>query len=127
MRDFDAVLTRQVLSDPHRNEAVFASEMKNLFLDLDRRAVGMPLRDQRLVGQSFLAALSIGVTPTVKAAATNAEISAGLGDVARLLSVPQDTQLTCDLSSILAHEHLLHPRIGSYAESVPRVPTCLQI
>ena len=113
VRDFDAVIARQVPDDPHWTEVVFASEMKNLFLDLDRRAVGMPLRDRRLVGQSILAACSIGVTPTVKAAATNAEISAGLGDVARLLSVLQDTQLTCDLSSILAHEHLLHPSIGS--------------
>ena len=97
------MLARQVPGDPHRTEAVFASEMKNLFLDLDRRVVGMPLRDRLRVDQGFLAVFSLGVTPMAKAAATNAEISAGLGDVARLLSVLQDTQLICDLSSILAH------------------------
>ena len=47
VRDFDAVIARQVPDDPHRTKVVFASEMKNLFLDLLRAPVSRRRRKRQ--------------------------------------------------------------------------------
>jgi len=95
---------------------VLAAKMEDLLLNLDRRSIGMPLRNRRPVRQTGVVVLPIGVTSPVETVAADAKISTGLCDVTRLFGVLKNTKLACDFALIPAHEHLLHPRIGSLLE-----------
>jgi hypothetical protein len=88
VRDLDVVVSCQVPNDPHRAEMVLASQMKNLLLNLNWCAIGMPLWDWWLVDQRFFTAFPIGRPPSVEAAATNPEIPTGFGGITNLFSVP---------------------------------------
>jgi hypothetical protein len=90
--------------------------MEDLLLDLDRYSIGMPLWNWWPVHQAGITMFPIGLTPTVETAAADAKISTGLGDVTGLFCVTQNTKLARDLALILAHEHLLHPGMGSLLE-----------
>ena len=90
--------------------------MKDLLFDLDRRAISMPLRDRRPVHQTGVTVFPVSLTPSVEAAAADAKVSTCLRDVAADISMLKNTKLARDLALILAHEHLLRPRIGSLLE-----------
>lgn len=69
---------------------ILASQMENFLLDLDRRFVGVPFRNGRVVHQTGVAIFPIGFTPTIEAAATNPEISAGFRNVPSLVRMLQN-------------------------------------
>ena len=56
VRHFDVMIARQIPNDPHWTEVVFATKIKNLFLALRRRSVGMPFGDGRRVDQAIFSA-----------------------------------------------------------------------
>lgn len=61
----------------------------------------MPLRDRWTVHQAGVTVLSIGFTPSIEAAATDAKISTGPGDVTGLFSMLQNTKFARDLALVL--------------------------
>jgi hypothetical protein len=79
--DFDPSVSRQIPDDPDRAEVVLAAKMKDLLLNLDRYSIGMPLWNFWPVHESGITVLPMGLTSTVEAAASDANISTGLGDM----------------------------------------------
>lgn len=110
------MVARQVPDDPPWAEVIFAAKMKDLFLDLDWRAVGVPLWDWWPIHQTGFPMFPIGFTPSIEATAAHTKISTRLRNVTGLISVLKNSKLTRDLALILVHEHLLRPRIGILME-----------
>ena len=110
------MIARQIPDDPHGAEMVLAAKMEHLLFDLDRRLIGVPLRDRGAVHQAGLSVLPISCTPPVETAATHPKIPASFGHLPGRLSMLRNTKLPYDIALVLAHEHLLHSRTGSLSE-----------
>ena len=112
VRHLDVVIARQIQNDPHWAEVVFATKIKNLFLALGRRSVGMPFGDGRRIDQACFSGLGVGFAPAVITGATDPKIAAGLTDMADLFCIAQNPQLALNLPFVLDHKHLLLPNLG---------------
>jgi len=68
------------------------------------------------VYQPGLSTICKCLAPTVEAGSANPKISAGLGYMPSLFSVPQYPKFALYLALILVHEHLLLPKAGRLME-----------
>jgi len=84
--------------------------MQDFLRDGLRRPVRMVVRNRSLIGQSCLAAICKGMTPTIEAGSPDPEVSAGLADVTRRRSVIKNAQLAPDF--LLVFGHLSHRRLS---------------
>jgi|GEM_PF-6126834 len=86
----------QIPDDADRPEMVFAAQMQDFLRNCLRRPVRMVVQNRSLIGQSGLAMICEGMTPSIETGSPDPEVSAGLADVTRRRSAIQNAQLAPD-------------------------------
>ena len=102
-RYFDVVVALHIPDYSHGAEVIVAAEVKNLLFDVGRHPQLRVLRARLAVNESRLASLRVGAFPLVEELSRDAKIAAGLRDVAELLGVIENAELSSDIVLSLSH------------------------
>ena len=92
-RDLDVMVAGQIPNDANRPEMVSLAQMQNLLDNFWWCSVDWVLGNWLLVDQSSFTGVFIQSFPTVKASPCNAEVPAGPGNVAIVVSMFENAQL----------------------------------
>lgn len=116
IRNFDAMVARQIPNYPDRSQVIFAAQIQNFLDDLSWRLIGGIFRNRFGILQPSFAMLLICFAPSVETGPTDPKIPAGFAGVTDLLSVLEHSKFALNVAFFVRHEYFLHPKLGNLQE-----------
>jgi len=93
--DDQIMVTLKIHADAPGAEMVVLTQVKNLLDDLRSGGDGALMRRRGTVAQAGFAILLVAFEPAIEDGATDAKVTAGLGDVASLCGLVDDLEAPC--------------------------------